>query len=100
MFTVKSSVTGTFWHIMRDGSVVHGAPKRGHGTCHQNTDASMGQRSQQESEMKTYTLEYRFLGNHEDPSWLEVDTFDHGYDARDAYWDHIKEFKHAQCRIS
>ena len=31
MFTVKSSVTGTFWHIMRDGSVVHGAPKRGHG---------------------------------------------------------------------
>jgi hypothetical protein len=44
----------------------------------------------------TYTLEYKFLG---DPSWVEVDTFDHGYDARDAYWDHINEFKHAQCRI-
>ena len=49
--------------------------------------------------MKTYTLEYKFLGDYEDPSWIEVDTFEHGYDARDAYWDHIKEFKHAQCRI-
>ena len=49
--------------------------------------------------MKTYTLEYKFLGDYEDPQWIEVDTFDHGYDARDAFWDHIKEFKHAQCRI-
>jgi hypothetical protein len=46
----------------------------------------------------TYTLDYRFLDNGT-PQWLEVDTFDHGYDARDAYWDHIKQFKHAQCRI-
>ena len=38
----------------------------------------------------TYTLEYRFLGDYEDPHWIEVDTFDHGYDARDAYWNHIK----------
>ena len=47
----------------------------------------------------TYTVEYRFLGDYEDREWLEVDTFDHGYDARDAYWNHLKEFKHAQCRI-
>ena len=33
MFTVHSSVTGTFWHIMANGSVVHGAPKRGHGSA-------------------------------------------------------------------
>ena len=31
MYTVKSSVTGAFWHIMRNGSVAHGAPKQGHG---------------------------------------------------------------------
>ena len=48
--------------------------------------------------MKTYTLEYRFLED-EDPQWIEVDTFDHGYDARDAYWDHVKQFKYVQCRI-
>ena len=47
----------------------------------------------------TYTLEYRFLEDNGTPQWLEVDTFDNGYDARDAYWDHIKQFKHAQCRI-
>ena len=33
MFTVQSSVTGTFWHIMANGQVVHGAPKRGHGSA-------------------------------------------------------------------
>ena len=33
MFTVKSSVTGTFWHIMANGQVVHGAPKRGDGSA-------------------------------------------------------------------
>jgi hypothetical protein len=47
----------------------------------------------------TYTVEYRFLEDDEDSQWLEVDTFDHGYDAREAYWNHLKEFKYVQCRI-
>jgi len=31
MYEVTSSVTNTFWHIVRNGKVTHGAPKRGHG---------------------------------------------------------------------
>ena len=47
-----------------------------------------------------YILEYCFL--HDDGTadeWSEVDSFYDGREARIAYWEHIKEFKHAQCRI-
>ena len=31
MYTLTTSATGTFWHIMAQGQVTYGAPKRGHG---------------------------------------------------------------------
>ena len=31
MYTLTTSPTGAFWHIMAHGQVVEGAPKRGHG---------------------------------------------------------------------
>jgi len=31
MYTLTTSATGTFWYIMAQGQVMHGAPKRGHG---------------------------------------------------------------------
>ena len=48
--------------------------------------------------MNTYILEYRFTGEYAH-DWVEVDTFDYAHDARDAYWGHIQQFKHADCRI-
>ena len=48
--------------------------------------------------MNTYILEYRFTGEY-GHDWVEVKTFDNGYDAGYAYWDHIQDFKHAQARI-
>ena len=49
--------------------------------------------------MNTYILEYRFKDVEFAHDWVEVDTFEDGQDARMAYWDHIKEFKHADCRV-
>ena len=49
--------------------------------------------------MSTYTLEYRFKDVEYSHDWVEVDTFDYAHDARDAYWDHIQQFKHADCRV-
>ena len=31
MYTLTTSTTNTFWHIMAHGQVMFGAPKRGHG---------------------------------------------------------------------
>ena len=31
MYTLTTSATGAFWHIMAQGQVMFGAPKRGHG---------------------------------------------------------------------
>lgn len=31
MYTLTSSASGAFWHIMANGQVMYGAPKRGHG---------------------------------------------------------------------
>ena len=31
MYTLTTSATGGFWHIMARGQVMFGAPKRGHG---------------------------------------------------------------------
>ena len=31
--SVKSSPTGAFWHIIVNGQIVEGAPKRGHGSA-------------------------------------------------------------------
>ena len=31
MYTLTTSATGAFWHIMASGQVMFGAPKRGHG---------------------------------------------------------------------
>ena len=47
-----------------------------------------------------YTLEYCFLDDDgTSDGWIEVDSFYDGWEARMAYWEHIKEFKHAQCRL-
>lgn len=31
MYTLTTSASKSFWHIMAHGQVIHGAPKRGHG---------------------------------------------------------------------
>ena len=31
MYTLTTSASGAFWHIMANGQVMYGAPKRGHG---------------------------------------------------------------------
>ena len=31
MYTLTTSASGAFWHIMARGQVMYGAPKRGHG---------------------------------------------------------------------
>ena len=31
MYTLTSSASGAFWHIVANGQVMYGAPKRGHG---------------------------------------------------------------------
>ncbi len=46
----------------------------------------------------TYVVEYRFTGDYAH-DWIEIDTFDYACDARDAYWEHIQRYKHADCRI-
>ena len=33
MYTLTTSASKSFWHIVAHGQVIHGAPKRGHGSA-------------------------------------------------------------------